>query len=196
LISSLINQGDLLNAGRFAEQTYQNLKDIKNGMDQEGEEVADGAFNLADVILRQDNGDLIKAEKLARESLRIRTRLHGSHYRTVGISGALLGRILLIQCRYGDETTEQFERSLAILVMNEGLDGPDTAVANTDMGNFHYQLGMTQSEMSIKRAQLLLAKSYAEEGARIIRKLQNPTHPNTVSASLVLSNILRELSTI
>jgi hypothetical protein len=56
LISSLIFQGDLFNAERYAEQTYQNLRDIKNGMDQESEEVAEGAYNLADVILRQVDG--------------------------------------------------------------------------------------------------------------------------------------------
>jgi hypothetical protein len=44
------------------------LRDKKNGIDQESEAVADGAYNLADVIFRQD-GDLIKAEELARESL-------------------------------------------------------------------------------------------------------------------------------
>eukprot|EP00596_Hydrurales_sp_CCMP1899_P010685 CAMPEP_0119044520 /NCGR_PEP_ID=MMETSP1177-20130426/32020_1 /TAXON_ID=2985 /ORGANISM="Ochromonas sp, Strain CCMP1899" /LENGTH=329 /DNA_ID=CAMNT_0007014709 /DNA_START=170 /DNA_END=1160 /DNA_ORIENTATION=+ len=49
LISSLIKQGDVFNAERYADQTYANLKDIKNGIDQEGEDVAKGAFNLADV---------------------------------------------------------------------------------------------------------------------------------------------------
>jgi tetratricopeptide (TPR) repeat protein len=33
LINSLIKQGDLFNAERFAEQTYANLRDVKNGMD-------------------------------------------------------------------------------------------------------------------------------------------------------------------
>eukprot|EP00596_Hydrurales_sp_CCMP1899_P008774 CAMPEP_0119037738 /NCGR_PEP_ID=MMETSP1177-20130426/6223_1 /TAXON_ID=2985 /ORGANISM="Ochromonas sp, Strain CCMP1899" /LENGTH=347 /DNA_ID=CAMNT_0006999371 /DNA_START=296 /DNA_END=1340 /DNA_ORIENTATION=- len=64
LINCLIHNGDLINAGRFAQQTYENLKDRKNGMDQEGEEVANGSYNLADVIYRQE-GDLLKAEELA-----------------------------------------------------------------------------------------------------------------------------------
>jgi hypothetical protein len=76
LIVCLIQQGDLSNAERFAEQTYSNLRDIKNGMDQEGQQVAKGAYNLADVIFRQDDGDLIKAKGLARESFRIRTQLN------------------------------------------------------------------------------------------------------------------------
>jgi hypothetical protein len=36
LIDSLIHKGDYFNAERYAEQTYANLRDVKNGMDQEG----------------------------------------------------------------------------------------------------------------------------------------------------------------
>jgi hypothetical protein len=103
LISSLINQGDLFNAGRFADQTYANLRDIKNGMNQKGEEVAEGAYNLADVIYRQDDGDLIKAEKLARESLLIRTRLYGSHHHRMNKNCGLLAKILMKQGKLGAE---------------------------------------------------------------------------------------------
>jgi hypothetical protein len=88
LIECLIHQGDLFNAERYAEQTYQNLRDIENWMDQGGKEVVEGAHNLADVILQQD-GDLIKAEKLARESLHIRCRLYGPDHGRVGPSRAI-----------------------------------------------------------------------------------------------------------
>jgi hypothetical protein len=195
LISSLIRQGDLFNAERFAEQTYANLTDIKNGMDQEGEEVATGAHNLADVILRQDD-DLIKAEKLARESLRIRTRLFCSNNGRIGTSCMLLAQILRNQGKIGDELKELLERSLAIYVLNEELDGPDTAGGNIAIGQFHYKLAMIQSTMSMKRTQLLLAKSYAEEGVRIERKIHKPTNRNSVIATVLLSDILRELSTV
>jgi hypothetical protein len=154
LINCLINKGDLFNAERFAEQTYANLRDIKNGMDQEGEEVANGAFNLADVILQQDDGDLIKAEKIARDSLRMKSRLHGSNDHRIGRSCLLLSRILLNQGKRGDETKELLERSLAISVVNEGLDGPTTAAENSKIGQFHYKLAKTQSIISIKRTQL------------------------------------------
>jgi hypothetical protein len=79
--------------------------------------------------------------------------------------------------------------------MNEGPDGSNTACGNIAISHFHYNLAMIQSVISIKRTQLLLAKSYAEEGVRIVRKIHNPTHVNSVSASSVLSDILRELST-
>jgi hypothetical protein len=44
LIECLIHKGDLVNAERFAQQTYENLRDRKNGIDQEGEEVAKGSY--------------------------------------------------------------------------------------------------------------------------------------------------------
>jgi tetratricopeptide (TPR) repeat protein len=192
LIDCLKQQGDFSNAERFAEQTYSNLRDIKNGMDQEGRQVAKGAYNLSDVIFRQDNGDLIKAEGLARESLRIRTKLHHSH--GVGLSCMLLAKILVKQKRFGDETKELFERSLAIFIRIEGQDGMNTTVANIEIGRFHYNFAQVQSTKNTKRTQLQLAKSYFEEAIRIESKIHNPTHPNRVGATFLLSEVLFELS--
>jgi hypothetical protein len=196
LIGCLIQKGDYLNAERYADQTYQNLKDVKNGVDQEGREVAMGAYDLADVIQRQDDGDLIKAEKLGRESLRIRAQLHGSDDADVGSGTHLLARILQKQGKLGDETKELFERSLAIFIRNKGPDGMNTAAVTSNIGNFHYQLAMIQSMISTKRTHLLLAKSYIEEALRIETKIDNPTHPNRVTAASLLSKVLKELSTV
>jgi hypothetical protein len=82
--------------------------------------VAQGANNLADVISRQDDGDLIKAEGLA--SIRIRDKLYGAYNSRVSVSCLLLSRILQKQGKLGDETKESFERSLAIFIRNEGPD--------------------------------------------------------------------------
>jgi hypothetical protein len=68
LIDTLIRKDDLFDAERYAQVTYGNLRDKKNGIDQESEAVAMGAYNLANVIYLQ-KGDLIKAEELVRESL-------------------------------------------------------------------------------------------------------------------------------
>jgi hypothetical protein len=54
LINILISKGDLFDAERYAQVTYGNLRDKKNGIDQESEAVATGAFNLANVIFSQD----------------------------------------------------------------------------------------------------------------------------------------------
>jgi hypothetical protein len=64
LIEILIMKGDLFDAECYAQVTYGNLRDKKNGRDQETEVVAMGEYNLANVIYRQ-NGDLIKAEEIA-----------------------------------------------------------------------------------------------------------------------------------
>jgi hypothetical protein len=194
LIESLSQQSDFSNAERFAEQTYANLRDIKNGMNQEGEQIAKGAYNLSDVIFRQDDGDLIKAEGLARESLRIRIELNCPH--GIGLSCLLSARLLMKQIKLGDETKELFERSLGIFTMNEGPDGMNTAVANINIYRFYRVFAQIQSTTSSKRTQLQLAKSYSEEAIRIETKIHNPTHPNIIIAASLLSNVLRELSEI
>jgi hypothetical protein len=165
-------------------------------MNQEGEEVANGADNLAEAMYRQVDGDKTKAEKLARESLRIRTRLYGSDDRRMGISCILLARILMNQGKFGDVTKELLERSLAIFVVNEGPDGPNTACGNITTCQLYCNLAKIQPIISIKKTHLLLAKSYAEEAVRIETKIRNPAHPNRVLATSVLSDILGELSTI
>ncbi len=62
-------------------------------MGQQSEAVAKGYRDLGDVIYQQ-KGDSVKAEKLARESLRIKTRLHGGDHVQIGITYGLLARIL------------------------------------------------------------------------------------------------------
>jgi hypothetical protein len=132
-------------------------------MDQEGEIVAEGAHNWADVIFRQQDGDLIKAEGLARESIRIKDQLYGAHGSRVSGSFLHLARILLKQGKLGDETKELFEHSLANFSRDEGPDGGNTASANIKIGQFYYEIAMISSTGHAKRAQLLLAKSYFDE---------------------------------
>jgi hypothetical protein len=196
LISCLIQQGDLFNAERYAEQTYANLRDMKYGMDQEGRQVAQGAFNLADVIRRQDDRDLIKAEKLARESLHIMTRLYGPDSSKLGTFCLLLARILDMQGKSGDETKDLFERSLANFKRHEGPNGTNTAVGTIDIGNFFFNLAMKESTVHSKRTQLLLAKSHIEEAIRIETKKDSSTHQNRVFAASLLSAIISELSRV
>jgi tetratricopeptide (TPR) repeat protein len=170
LISILIRNRDFHNALRFAEVTYSNLRDKKNGMDQEGGEIATGAYNLADVIYRQ-RGDLTKAEELARESLRIRTRLNGSNCNSVGVSSLLLAHILRVQNNLGDETKELFERTLNIFVIDEGPDSINAAIGNLCIGQFYHELAEVEISVDLKRRQLLKSQSYFEEAFRIQSKV-------------------------
>jgi hypothetical protein len=78
----------------------------------------------------------VKAEKLAKESLRIRTRLYDADHAYVGLSSGLLARILLDQGKLGIETKELHERSLAIDIKNDGSEGVNTAASNFNLGNF------------------------------------------------------------
>jgi hypothetical protein len=141
LIHILIAKGDLFDAERYAQVTYCNLRDKKNGMDQESEAIAEGAYNLSDVIFQQ-NGDLIKAEELARESLRIRSLINDSNNQSVGRNCNHLAAIMRAQEKYGDETKGLYERFLAISIRNTGPDGQSTAIGNCSLGIFHYQLAL------------------------------------------------------
>jgi hypothetical protein len=207
LIHILIRKGDLYDAERYAQVTYENLRDKKNGMDQESEAVAMGAFNLANVIyqqkreaynlanvISQQDGDLIKAEELARESLRIRSLIFHSNHERVGIICNLLANILRIQSKLGDETRVLLERYLAISTRNQGPDGSQTAVANYNLGLFHYQLALEQATDDLKQTQLLLAKSHHEETLRIRSKIYGPTHPETVATASRLASVTSVLS--
>lgn len=92
LIKCLISNNDLFNAERYAEITNGILRDQKYVINQEGEEVAEASYNLADLILRQI-GDLIKAEVLIRESLRIVENLYGLTHGLVGRTALMVARI-------------------------------------------------------------------------------------------------------
>jgi hypothetical protein len=209
LIHILISKDDLYDAERYAQVTYGNLRDKKNGIDQESEAVARGAFNLADVIYQQKReastladliykrkGDLIKAEELARESLRIRSLIFDSNDQIVGMSCDLVANILKKHSKLGDETRGLFERSLAISTRNEGSDGSYTAAANSNLGLFHYQLALEQATDALKQTQLLLAKSHHEEALRIFSKIHGPTHPDTVVTVSNLADVTSVLSRI
>jgi hypothetical protein len=141
LIDCLIHEGDVYNAERFAEATLDSLKDPANGLDHESEEVAKGHYNLASAINQQE-GDLVKAEMIARDSLRIRTRVYGNGHVKVGLTCGLLARILISQDNMDNETMELLELNLANDTKNYGPDGTNTAISNVYLGAFHNQLAI------------------------------------------------------
>jgi tetratricopeptide (TPR) repeat protein len=195
LIHILISKDDLYDAERYAQVTYGNFRDKKNGIDQESETVAEGAYNLANVIYQQ-KGDLLKAEELARESLRIRSLINDSNYHSVGRSCSLLAHVLRAQGKLGDETRGLFEHFLAISTQNQGPDGENTAVANYNLGLIHGQLVHEQATFESKLTQLLLAQSHFEEALRIRSKIHGPTHPDTVAAASKFADVTSLLSRI
>jgi hypothetical protein len=193
LINLLITKGDFYNAERYAEVTYSNLRDKKNGMDQESEAVANGAFNLANIILRQ-KVDLIKAEELARESLRIRTLVYGRNHETVGSSCDLLASILMGQGNFGDETKELYERALKVMIKVDGPDGSNVAAVHMNFGRFYYNFAEIQQTITLKRSKLLLAKFHVEETYRIYSNIYGPSYSDTVDAKTRLITLQQELS--
>jgi tetratricopeptide (TPR) repeat protein len=192
LIQCLIHKGDLYNAERFSEATLDSLKDPANGLDQESEEVATGYHNLADVISAQE-GDLVKAEMLARESLRIRTLIYGKDHVHVGPSCDLLARILRSQDNLGDETMELFERSLANDTKYYGPNGTDAATSNFNLGNFYHHLANKQQIVRREIEYLYLSKSKYVAAVRIYTKIFGPDNTKTINAWSGLSLVFRKL---
>jgi tetratricopeptide (TPR) repeat protein len=193
LIDCLIDKGDLYDAERFAQATLDSLKDPANKEDQESEAVAVGYSNLGEVIFRQ-NVDLMRAEVLARESLRIRAQLFGNDGYLARSSITLLANILRKQGNLGDEVKKLYERSLAIDVKHEGPDGVNTSIGNRNLGHFHQELAGTSLSTEQIKEHLQLSKSYYTEALRIYTKIFGPAHQDTIKAASDLSDISHLLS--
>jgi hypothetical protein len=152
--------------------TMDSLKDPKNGLDQQSEAVANGYYDLANVIIKQ-NGDLVKAEKLVRESLRIRVLIN-SNGDLVGNTGGILASVLRIQGKLGSETKELLEQSLTIDIRNYGPDGVSTAISYINLGQFYRELAKVQQTVATRRDYLHLSEIKIKEALRIYTKIYGP----------------------
>lgn len=195
LIACLTYKGDLNNAEMFAEATLASLKDPGNEVDQQSDEVAKGYYNLALVIDQQEQGDIVRADMLVRESLRIRTLIFHDDldHPHVGMSTALLANILQLQRKLGDKTKELLELSLAIQIKIEGSEGVNTAAANNILGRFYHQLAESQQNARTRKEHLLLSQSKYKEAMRISAKRFGPDNPRIIKILSVLSKISVEL---
>jgi tetratricopeptide (TPR) repeat protein len=179
LIECLTHKGDFYDALRFAEMTFSNLCDPANGLDQNSEAVAAGYYCLGNVISMQD-GDHVKAERLARESYRIRVQIYGDDHYLVGSSIGLIANTLKGQDKLGDETKKLYERSLAIYTRNEGPDGVNTAFGNAVLGNYYVALSESQLTVETKKEHFMLAFGSYHEAVRITKKIYGTDHPKYI----------------
>jgi tetratricopeptide (TPR) repeat protein len=198
LIECLIQKGDLYDAERFSEMMLNSLKDPMNALDQESEAVAKGYYHLAQVIdkqiMNEQQGDSVKAEMLARESLRIRTQLNGNDHPSVGTSSALLANILKRQSNLGNETKELFERSLAINMKHCGPDGLNTANSFINIGKLYYlsaTLPKFRRNVETRKEHLRLSIFSYKEAVRIRTKALGPDNPKTLEAECSLRIVSR-----
>jgi hypothetical protein len=193
LIDILIKNGNLFDAEHYAQITYSDLRDKKNGINQESEEVAVGASNLAGVLLQQD-GDFVKAEVLAREALRIRTLIYVEDDHHMSSTCNFLARVLLAQNKYGDETRELLKRSLAVDIKHEGSNSVDTAAGHKNLGQFYQDLSkMDQPTVELIRMYLQLARTHFEEALRICTKIFGSSDLKTLQVDKKLADLSRVL---
>eukprot|EP00596_Hydrurales_sp_CCMP1899_P000899 CAMPEP_0119041090 /NCGR_PEP_ID=MMETSP1177-20130426/11235_1 /TAXON_ID=2985 /ORGANISM="Ochromonas sp, Strain CCMP1899" /LENGTH=300 /DNA_ID=CAMNT_0007006807 /DNA_START=405 /DNA_END=1307 /DNA_ORIENTATION=- len=187
LIECLTRKGDLCKAELFAQMTLDSLKDPKNGLDQQSEAVAKGYYDLAEVV-REQRGDLVKAEKLVRESLRIRVVINSNSF-LVGYSVCLLATILRMQNKLGSETKELLEQSLANGIRNFGPDGTNAAIDHFNFGMYYRELAEGQQTVGTRIEYFHLSEIQTKEALRIFTKIYGPNDPKTL-------DFLSELSTI
>jgi hypothetical protein len=193
LIECLIHKGEYYDAERFALLTLESLKDPANKLDQEGEAVAKGYYYLASVICQQ-NEDLVRAEMLARELLRIWQLLYDKDHIHVATSIGLLANILRRQGQCGAEVKELFERSMVIYVKHEGPDGVNTSINNRNMGNLYRALAGTYVTAEARKEYLYVSLSHYTEAFRINAKIFGLTHNDTITDASHVSDISHMLS--
>lgn len=167
--------------------------DPANGLDQQSEAVAEGYCRLAYVI-HQQRGDSIRAEKLVRESLRIRKRLYADDHSFVAICNGVLACILQSQGNFTDETKELFERCLAITIKNSGPDVKNAAVCNSNLGDFYKELSEEPQTAETRKEHLRLSQSSYKEAQRIFTKIHGPDNLSAIKASSNYSMISQMLS--
>jgi tetratricopeptide (TPR) repeat protein len=152
-------------------------------LDQQSEAVARGYFNLGNVTYQQ-NGELVKAEKLVRESLRIETRLYDDdHANRVQAQGKL-----------SSETKELHERCLAIDIKNFGPEGINTAASNGNLGEFYHRQAEASRSAGTRKEHLLLSLSKFKEVLQIFTKILGHDNPRTIENSSQLSIVSHKLS--
>jgi hypothetical protein len=173
--------------------TLDSLKDPANKVDQESEALARGFYNLGNVVNNQD-GDLMRAETLVRESLRIRALLCDNDHPYVGHSISLLAKNLRKQGNLGDEVKELYERSLSIDIKHEGPDGVNTSISNLNLGNFYFNLAETSLNLAKLKEHLQLSKNCYTEALRINTKVFGLAHRKTINVTSKLSEISHALS--
>lgn len=197
LIELLIRKGDFSKAEIFAQMTLDSLRNPMNEVNQESEEVARGYCDLASALHGDDeNEDLIRAETLVRESLRIRVLIFGNDHICTGHSISLLAQIMSSEGKLGDETKSMYERALANYIRNQGPDALNTSITSSNLGNFHYKLSRTNTCAERKKELLGLSKAYYTEAVRILTKIFGIAHPRSTEFVHRLSDISRELSEV
>jgi hypothetical protein len=156
--------------------------------------VARGYYDLANVIITQ-RGDLVKAEKLVRESLRIRVQIK-SNSQLVGDSLGLLTDILSFQGNLGSEMKKLLEQCLAIDIRNYGPDGANTAGDYGNIGIYYRELADAEQTAETRKEFLRLSEIKIKEALRIYTKIYGPDDPKTLRYSTELFTVRRLISRV
>jgi tetratricopeptide (TPR) repeat protein len=193
LIGCLTIKGELYDAERLAKFTLDILKDPANKLDQESEAVANGYFDLAKVIYKQE-GDLERAAMLVRESLRIRTLINHKDHLYVTYSASLLASILQSKKQLDKEMKEQLDHDLATNITNEGEEGINTVKSYINLGRFYHRYAHTfELTDNLRFVFLRYSEVNYRPAVRIYTKIHGLDNAITTEVSSALAIVSDEL---
>lgn len=168
------------------------LKDPSSGLNNGSEAVAQGYFNLANALNKQEK-DLVKAERLIRESLRMRKKLYANDHQYVGTSCALLATIMKTQGKLNLEMRDLMEHSIAIEIKHHGADNHNVGTAYYNLGSFYFQFADAQQTPKVRKELLQLSIVKYKEVFRIYTMIFGPDHFETLEVLSMLSILERFL---
>lgn len=195
LIVMLIKSNEYYDVERYAIVCYECLT---RPVDTESEEVAQAAESLArinyELIVRNECGNLEKAESLCRKSLRIFERIYSHNTFPTAFALLTLSDILIEKGNHDDEIKDALQRVLAIFIKKFGTDADSVSSINYKLANFHVSLSNKLPPGGARRQQHYIAQSYCEEAVRIKSKICGPNHPDRRQLSVTLLEIEKTLS--
>lgn len=97
----------------------------------------------------------------------------------------------------GDETKELYDRSLAIIITQQGPEGEALSSAYITISLYHYELSKIQLTVDGRREQLLLAKNYIADALWISSKIYTDVrHPKNIRIIGLFTKVSVELARV
>ena len=179
LIDELVFTGEYSRADDYCRINYENLIDPRYGFDQEGEEVAEGMYQLASIWVRKAPVDdeeaalaaAEEAERMIRRACSIMGKLNRHDSMQTAGYQSTFGVILLKRRKYTEETRSVLEHSLA-LSRQRSASSLDLIKSLKFLVYFHNQV--MDSMAGEARERVMLRDAYVKEieGLESILKLE------------------------
>jgi tetratricopeptide (TPR) repeat protein/tRNA A-37 threonylcarbamoyl transferase component Bud32 len=154
-----------------------------------GDQSGNTADNLGDVAhLRQAQGNLEEAGKLARQTLVLQRTLHGQKHEDVALALDDLGNILKDQSIGSPVSLDRQKAAQAEATFREAL-----AMQRKLLGSENRELARTELDLAVllgHEAKLDEAETLTREALAMQKKLLGPEHPDVAETMQALANLM------